>query len=165
MKALLALVMISAFLSPASAKPLRRFDDADADVRQANEELAEIQRKIDSGDIPKIQFDFDKADLRPESDQVIELIAGMMLKNPRLKLMILAPTRSVGSRDNNLKLSQARAKAVKEALVKLGIPPPYVRFRGMAFDEPVADNRTEEGRELNRRVEFHIMKRWWSSIY
>lgn len=163
-----ALGLLTAFclVVPAGARPLLKPDpDSDAELQDAKERLADIQRRIDAGDLPKIQFDFDSAKLRPESEEVIDLIAEMMLDNPQLKLMVFAHTCNMGAEQYNLDLSQRRAKSVKTALVKRGIPPPSVRYRGLGFEKPVADNDTEEGREKNRRVEFHVMRRWWSSIY
>lgn len=146
------------------ARPLVR-PDLDAEARQAQDELDDIQRRIDKGDLPKIQFDFDKATIRPEAEPVLDLVADVLVRNPRLKLRITAHTCILGTRDYNMRLSRARAKSVKEALAKRGVPPPGVRFYGRGPDEPIADNRSEEGRELNRRVEFHILRRGWSAVY
>ncbi|MBI4425231.1 MAG: OmpA family protein [Elusimicrobia bacterium] len=151
--------------SPAHGKPLVSWGDLATEERRAQEELEEIQGRIDRGDLPKVQFDFDSARLRPEAEPVLDLIADVLRRNPRLKLRITAHTCTIGTREYNLHLSRARAKSVKEGLTRRGIPPPSIRFYGKGPDEPVADNRTEEGRELNRRVEFHIVKRDWSSIY
>lgn len=159
----LALVaMLSAGV--ALAAPLTRWDP-ESDARDAQERLDEIQTRVDKGDLPKIQFDLDSAKLRESAFEVIDLIAEVLRENPRLKIRITAHTCMLGTRDYNMKLSRARAKSVKEALVRQGIPPPSIRFYGKGPDDPIADNRTEEGRERNRRVEFHVLKRGWSSIY
>ncbi|MBI5202679.1 MAG: OmpA family protein, partial [Elusimicrobia bacterium] len=97
--------------------------------------------------------------------EVIDLISDLMKRNPRLKLRITAHTCAIGTRDYNMKLSRERAKAVKEALVQRGVPPPSIRYLGRGPDEPIDTNRTEEGREKNRRVEFHLLKRGWSSVF
>lgn len=159
-------VLLAALLgfAPAGASPLMKLNP-EADSRDAQEQIDEIQRRIDLGDLPKIQFDLDSAKLRSSAYEVIDLIAQVLRENPRLKLRITAHTCTIGERDYNMRLSRSRAKSVKEALVKSGIPPPFIRFYGKGPDDPIADNRTEEGRELNRRVEFHIIKRGWSSIY
>lgn len=159
-------LLLTAALTGASAvaAPLTKWNP-EAEARDAQERLDEIQGRIDKGDLPKILFDLDSARLRESAYQVIELIAEVTRENPRLKLRITAHTCTLGTRDYNMRLSRARAKSVKEALVRLGIPPPSIRFYGKGPDDPVADNRTEEGRERNRRVEFHIIKRDWSSIY
>jgi outer membrane protein OmpA-like peptidoglycan-associated protein len=79
--------------------------------------------------------------------------------------MIRAHTCTIGSDKYNLNLSQRRAKSVKEWLVKQGVPPPYIRYRGLGYHVPVADNSTPEGREKNRRVEFRVTFRDWDSVY
>ena len=50
-------------------------------------------------------------------------------------------------------------------LVKQGVPPPSIQFRGKGADMPIADNKTEEGRRLNRRVEFTLVQRDWDAVY
>ena len=132
---------------------------------RADRELAAIQKRITSGELPKVQFDFDSAVIRPESHAVLDMIADVLLKNPRVKLRVAAHTCSLGSREYNLELSEARAKAVKAYLVSVGVPPPSIRFRGWGFEHPIADNSTEEGRQKNRRVEFRVVRGDWGSIY
>ncbi len=148
----------------AQSAPLTKWDP-DAAGQDADEELADIQARIDRGDLPKIEFDLDSSKLREAGFQVIELISDLMKRNPRLKLRITAHTCAIGTRDYNMILSRARAKSVKEALVKAGVPPPSIRYLGRGPAQPIESNRTEEGREKNRRVEFHLLKRGWSSIY
>jgi len=58
-----------------------------------------------------------------------------------------------------------RAKAVRDYLIKKGVQPSSMRYRGKGFSEPIADNGTPEGRERNRRVEFLLFTRDWSSVY
>lgn len=140
----------------------RRFTDEEI---RASKELSRIQGRIDQGDLPKVQFDFDSSEIRPESYPTLNLIADLILKRPSLKLRISAHTCTMGSFEYNMKLSERRAKSVKEYLVKQGAYPPSIRYRGYGYTQPVADNSTEEGREKNRRVEFRIVKRDWDSVY
>ena len=137
---------------------------ADEAVR-GDRELKAIMKRIEDGDIPKVQFDFDKAVIRPESYTALDMIADLMLKNPSVKVKVTAHTCSIGTAEYNLKLSLRRAKAVTDYLVKRGVPPPSLRYRGAGYSEPIADNSTEEGREKNRRVEFRIVTRDWDSVY
>lgn len=139
-------------------------DDASAE-RRAREALADIEARIARGDLPKIQFDFDKADITPESFPTLDLIAQVLSQNLRLKLLALAHTDSIGTEEYNLDLSERRAKAVKEYLVKKGLPPPSIRYRGYGFAHPLADNSTEDGRAKNRRVEFRVTTRDWNAVY
>lgn len=133
--------------------------------RKAREALADIEDRIARGDLPKIQFDFDKAEITPESYPTLNLINEVLSKSEHLKLLVLAHTDSVGTEEYNLDLSERRAKAVKEFLVKKGLPPPTVRYRGYGFAKPLADNSTEDGRAKNRRVEFRVTTRDWNTIY
>ncbi len=137
----------------------------EAEERRARQELEEIQRKVETGDLPKIQFEFDSDEITPESDPTLILIASLLLKNPRLKVICLAHTDSVGTAEYNLDLSERRAKSVKEFLVRQGVPPPSIRYRGMGYSRPLADNSTDEGRAKNRRVEFRVTYREWEAVY
>lgn len=139
--------------------------DNDAEERRAREALADIQKKVETGNLPKIQFEFDKDAITPESDPTLILVAELLLKNPRLKVICLAHTDSVGTSEYNLDLSERRARAVKKFLVKQGVPPPTVRYKGMGYSMPLADNSTEEGRAKNRRVEFRVTYRDWEAVY
>jgi outer membrane protein OmpA-like peptidoglycan-associated protein len=139
--------------------------DDQAEERRASEALADIQRKIERGELPKIQFEFDSDAITPESDPTLTLISELMLKNPRLKVICLAHTDSVGTAEYNLDLSERRARSVKSFLVRQGVPPPSIRFRGMGYSRPLKDNSTDEGRAKNRRVEFRVTYRDWETVY
>ena len=165
---LLALAVLT-LAGPAASKdkdreiwPGRRYE---MDEIQASRELREIQARIDKRELPKVQFDFDSASIRPESYPTLNLIADLLLKKPHLKLRISAHTCTIGSFEYNMKLSERRAKSVKEYLAQQGAHPPSIRFKGYGYTQPVEDNSSEEGREKNRRVEFHIVKRDWGSVY
>lgn len=139
--------------------------DNEAEERRAREALAAIEKKVEGGELPKIQFEFDKDLITPESDPTLILVAQLLLRHPRLKLICLAHTDSVGTEEYNLDLSERRAKSVKSFLVKQGVPPPSIRFHGMGYSRPLADNSTDEGRAKNRRVEFRVTYRDWETVY
>ncbi|HRH34158.1 MAG TPA: OmpA family protein, partial [Catalimonadaceae bacterium] len=103
-----------------------------------------------------IFFDFDKATLRPESNIEIERLRKVMLEYPTMKIEISGHTDNKGSADYNKKLSQSRAKAVMDYLVKKGISPDRMTFAGYGFERPMAPNDSDAGRQLNRRTEFEI---------
>ena len=132
---------------------------------RASAELSAIQKRIDTGQLPKIGFDFDSAQLRADGYPALDLIAEFLLSHKSLKIRITANTSSEGGADYNQKLSERRAKAVKGYLVKKGVPPPSIRFKGYGASQPVASNDAEEGREKNRRVEFSLIRREWDSVY
>lgn len=101
-----------------------------------------------------IYFDTDKADLKPESESEINEIATMLRTNPELRVMVVGHTDNQGDIQYNMDLSHRRATAVRDALVnKHNINIERLGAVGMGFFGPVASNRTEEGRSLNRRVE------------
>jgi outer membrane protein OmpA-like peptidoglycan-associated protein len=149
------------------SSPLLIDDDrtADREEKKAQESIMEIERKVRRGELPKINFEFDKDEITPESYPTLDLIADILLANPRLKVIALAHTDSVGTEEYNQDLSERRAKSVKEYLVKRGVPPPSVRFKGFGFSRPVADNGTAEGQAQNRRVEFRVTTRDWKTVY
>lgn len=101
-----------------------------------------------------IQFDVNKANLKPESMGTINEVYKMMNDNAGLKFEIGGHTDSDGSADANAKLSEERAKAVKAALVELGIDESRLTVKGYGSTKPVADNNSAENKARNRRVEF-----------
>ena len=101
-----------------------------------------------------IYFDFNKSDVKPESDPALSEIAKLLTGNPNLKVFIVGHTDNVGGLDYNMKLSQARADAVVKVLTtKYKINPQRLKAYGVGQLAPVAPNKTEEGRAKNRRVE------------
>ena len=101
-----------------------------------------------------IYFDFDKADVKPESEPTLKEIAKLLSQDPKLKLYVVGHTDNVGGFDYNIKLSQARANAVvKELISKHKVDGARLKPYGVGLSAPVASNKTEEGRAKNRRVE------------
>lgn len=101
-----------------------------------------------------ILFDFDKADIKPESKPALDAIAALLKSQPALSIFVVGHTDGKGSLDHNMKLSQARAKAVVAALTgQYGIAAARLDGHGVGPLAPVATNTTEEGRKQNRRVE------------
>jgi len=130
-------------------------------------DTAEYQEIIKNVDLNKAQvgakivlrnifFDFDKATLRPESNIEIERLRKVLIEYPTMKIELSGHTDNKGSSDYNKKLSQSRAKAVLDYLVKKGISPDRMTFAGYGFDSPMAPNDSDAGRQLNRRTEFEI---------
>lgn len=100
-----------------------------------------------------INFDTGKFDIKPESQPIIDQIAQLLKDNPELKLSIEGHTDNVGTPQNNKVLSENRAKAVMNAVVSSGIDASRLTSVGWGQERPIADNRTEDGRAKNRRVE------------
>jgi OmpA-OmpF porin, OOP family len=101
-----------------------------------------------------IYFDFNKADIKPESAPTIEQIGKLLKSDPKLKLLVVGHTDNVGGFTSNMALSQRRAAAVvNELATKYQIARPRLTPVGVSFASPVATNDTEEGRAKNRRVQ------------
>jgi OOP family OmpA-OmpF porin len=101
-----------------------------------------------------IYFDFDKANIKPESEPAIKEIAKLIQENKGLKIYVVGHTDNVGTIDYNMKLSKARADAVmKELITKYNISAQRLKAYGIGSLAPVASNKTDEGRAKNRRVE------------
>ena len=101
-----------------------------------------------------ILFETGKATLKPESMDEIRKVADYMKKNPSARFEVQGHTDNQGSDKVNDPLSQQRAEAVVKALEGEGVDPFNLRPVGKGSHEPVADNKTEEGRAKNRRVVF-----------
>lgn len=100
-----------------------------------------------------INFDTDKATLRPDAQPTIDEIHKLLSGDPALKLSIEGHTDNTGTPAHNQELSAARARSVLGALVGLGIDPARLSSKGFGQDKPLADNSTDAGRASNRRVE------------
>ena len=102
----------------------------------------------------RINFDFNKADIKKIYYPEIEKVAIAMKNNPKLKIEIDGYTDNIGSEEYNLKLSLKRAQAVKDLLVnKYGIDPKRIIVKGFGEKYPLLPNTTPTNRALNRRVE------------
>lgn len=105
----------------------------------------------------KIQFEVNRAAIRPESASLLDDIAKTIKENPAIKkIEIQGHASAEGDAKRNAKLSDDRAKAVLAAIVKRGIPKTILGAKGYGASQPIADNETPEGREQNRRVQFKI---------
>ncbi len=146
-------------------RPAERQLSAEETEAAARARIREIEERILRGDLPKIQFEFDRDEILPESYPTLDRIAEVIQSSERLKLMIFAHCDIIGTDDYNYELSRRRAKSVKGYLANKGIPPPSMRYRGFGRSKPIADNDTDAGRAKNRRVEFYVTTRDWDSVY
>lgn len=103
-----------------------------------------------------VKFDFDKSVVKPNSYGDVKNLADFMAQYPATNVEVAGHTDSVGPDAYNQKLSQRRADAVKQVLVKDGVAPSRVTAVGYGESRPVADNATEAGRAVNRRVEASV---------
>jgi outer membrane protein OmpA-like peptidoglycan-associated protein len=113
------------------------------------------------GDILELRnifFDFDKAELLPESKDELDMLVNLLYDFPHMEVEISGHTDNVGGESYNQRLSEARAKAVVEYLVENKTSSSRLSYKGYGFSKPIASNETEEGRQKNRRVEFKVLK-------
>lgn len=107
-------------------------------------------------ELPGANFDFDKSTLKPEGKTRLDEAVALMAKHPDMKVSVNGYTDSIGSDAHNLRLSQRRAEAVVEYLTSKGVAANRLTAVGHGKANPIADNKTEEGRARNRRVEIVV---------
>jgi len=107
--------------------------------------------------LDNVHFDFDKATLRPDSYEQLKELLEYLQRHEEIKIEIAGHTDNIGTNEHNLKLSQDRANTIRNYLIGKGIKAIRLTAKGYGASEPVADNSTEEGRQLNRRTEVKIL--------
>jgi outer membrane protein OmpA-like peptidoglycan-associated protein len=106
-----------------------------------------------------IFFDFDKTTLRPESITELNTLVEFLKSNPSVKVQISGHTDSKGSDQYNINLSEGRAGSVRDYLLESRVDFDHVVSKGYGEAVPVAANSNDEGRQLNRRVEFTVLEK------
>jgi OmpA-OmpF porin, OOP family len=101
-----------------------------------------------------INFDVNKAVIKPESMGTLNAIVQILKDNPEVKFEVGGHTDSDGDDASNQKLSEQRANAVRTQLITMGIDAGRLSAKGYGETKPIADNKTFEGKANNRRVEF-----------
>jgi OOP family OmpA-OmpF porin len=138
---------------PDRAETMNGFEDADG---CPDEVPAAVQQF--SGVIAGIEFDANKASIRPGSEFALDKALAVLTDYPSLRIEIIGHTDNQGSREHNLELSQQRAAAVKAHLVGKGVDPSRIETRGAGPDSPLTANDTAAGRQKNRRIEFRVIR-------
>ena len=100
-----------------------------------------------------VHFEFNKSILTPDSKTILDKVAASLKERPDVKVEIAGHTDSKGSDAYNLKLSDRRSAAVREYLISKGVMAENLTSKGYGESQPIADNKTDEGRAKNRRVE------------
>ena len=104
-----------------------------------------------------VNFAFNKATLTPNARSILDGVSTELLAHPALRIEVGGHTDGKGSASYNLRLSDSRAAAVKDYLVSRKVDAGHLSSHGYGKTMPIADNNTDEGRELNRRVELKII--------
>ncbi|HEY8143281.1 MAG TPA: OmpA family protein, partial [Kofleriaceae bacterium] len=108
----------------------------------------------------KVQFETGSAVLKKDSESLLDDVAKALNDHPEIKrVRVEGHTDSRAGDRYNKKLSKARAEAVKDYLVSKGVAKRRLIARGYGEEKPIADNKTDDGRFQNRRVEFTILQR------
>jgi OOP family OmpA-OmpF porin len=122
----------------------------DVKVYITNEDRAVVNEAVKN-----LEFDFGKATIRAHSDSSLNKLASLMVAKG-FNLKLAGYTDNIGSVEANLKLSRDRAEAVKTYLAQQGVDPSKITAQGYGKANPIASNKTDKGRQINRRVEFSI---------
>jgi len=105
-----------------------------------------------------VNFETGKAELTPESETILNGVAESLVANDSIRVQVTGHTDNTGSLAVNRRLSLARAQAVRTYIISKGVAEDRLTARGMGPDQPIASNRTAEGRGQNRRVELIRLK-------
>jgi len=120
--------------------------------------LIQILREKKAVVLEGVEFDNDKDTLRPESLTTLNEVAASLKDWPDVRLEVQGHCSDPGTAAHNMDLSQRRAAAVKAYLVSRGIEGSRLEAKGYGESRPIATNKTEAGRQLNRRVELHVIE-------
>ncbi|AMV71205.1 OmpA family protein [Desulfuromonas carbonis] len=136
-------------------------DNQEAAMRQqlAGVEAANVQRNANLLAITfksDFLFDLDSAQLKPGAYDEISRVAQVLVQYPQTNILIAGHTDSSGAEAYNQQLSERRAQVVMNSLAGQGVNPARLTTIGYGESRPIADNNTEAGRQLNRRVEITI---------
>lgn len=129
---------------------------------QGNQEYGDVQIIIQYEEettftLSNLHFATNKAVIQSSSYQELDELVEYLKNKPHLKIEIAGHTDSDGDKNANMKLSQNRADAVKNYLIKKGISADRLIAKGYGESSPIADNSSESGKALNRRTEIHIL--------
>jgi outer membrane protein OmpA-like peptidoglycan-associated protein len=125
---------------------------------QSDTSIIEITRlKHDSSIVlNQIFFEFDESILLPESYNELDRLFEQLQFHRDLAIVIEGHTDNLGTFEYNIKLSLDRAQAVANHLLERGLAAERLKYEGFGYTRPLSDNRTEDGRQMNRRVAFRI---------
>ena len=137
--------------------------------RHMDKQAAEMRRDLEGAKVERVgeaikitfdsglMFDVNKYDLRDLSRENLAKLAAILNKYPDTNILIEGHTDSTGTREINMPLSENRAKAVANHLATLNVQSARVTTHGYGPDQPIGDNASVEGRQMNRRVDLAIM--------
>lgn len=104
-----------------------------------------------------INFDFDRANLRPENKELLSRIVGVLLTSDGYRVQIFGHTDDIGTAEYNQNLSLRRAESVRDYLAEAGLDPSIITVKGFGKSSPLLEGKSSEARAKNRRVEIGII--------
>jgi OmpA-OmpF porin, OOP family len=110
-------------------------------------------------DFDQLRFDTGSATLQPQSNEELQSIAAILKAHPNVHVKIAGYTDDMGSPDVNMKLAEARATSVRNALIGMGVDADRLSTEGHGEASPVGDNSTEKGRAMNRRISMLVTEK------
>jgi outer membrane protein OmpA-like peptidoglycan-associated protein len=134
-------------------KEMRRLEEALGQVAETRRTALGVVMNLGSD---YLKFEFDRAELRPEDRELLSRIAGILLTSQDYTVSVNGHTDDVGTDDYNKRLSERRAQAVRDYLVKAGLPAEIVSVTGHGKSLPLVKGSTDAARAKNRRVELGI---------
>jgi outer membrane protein OmpA-like peptidoglycan-associated protein len=138
---------------PDAAEDFNGFEDDDGCPDEVPDAVRQFTGRLDG-----VNFELSRSTLTRASLPVLDEAVKVLQQYPTVRIEISGHTDNTGGRETNMKLSQARADAVKKYLVDHGIDESRIVTRGAGPDEPIDSNRTREGRASNRRIEFRVLE-------
>lgn len=145
-----AVQAVAASSAPAAADMSRPATAEAPKLVEVREDRIEVKQPL--------QFKPNRAVLLTDSLPLLQEVAQALKQAKAVRVRVEGHTDRVGERDENLKLSQARAQVVREYLVTQGVDAARLSAEGYGWSRPIASNVTKEGRSQNRRVEFRIVQ-------
>jgi OOP family OmpA-OmpF porin len=146
-------ILVPDDLCPEAAEEFNGFEDGDG----CPDEMPDAVRQF-TGRLDGVNFELSRSTLTKASRPVLDEAVEVLQKYPTIRIEVSGHTDNTGKRETNMKLSQARADAVRQYLIDHGIDESRIVTRGAGPDEPIDSNRTREGRASNRRIEFRVLE-------
>ena len=119
--------------------------------------VTQTQRGVQLSADERVLFETGRADVKTDGMVYIERVATILKTKTKANVEVAGHTDNVGGAPLNQQLSTKRADAVKDALIKQGIPAARIKAVGFGLSQPVADNATAEGRQANRRTDILVL--------
>ena len=150
------------YLNPVVEKPVKKEEAKEEELKiekkeTAKEEASPLKIEDNKFRLDKVFFEIGESNLLAESYEQLNGLLKMLKDDPQMKIVVEGHTDNVGDPTQNKRLSLERAFNVREYLISKGIAGNRIQFKGYGDTKPVADNSSEEGRKMNRRVEFVIL--------